>query len=56
VHSPDHHDFSDGAFNKIAESSAMLLALGHDPVSTNRLGLDERSTIVLGGNLLVRYD
>ncbi len=32
-----------------------LLALGHDSVLTSRLDLDERHTIVLGGNLLARY-
>jgi len=32
-----------------------LLALGHDSVLTNRLDLDERRTIVLGGNILVRH-
>ena len=32
-----------------------LLALGHDSVLTNRLDLDDRRTIVLGGNLLVQY-
>ncbi|UQX10580.1 hypothetical protein [Candidatus Mycobacterium methanotrophicum] len=30
------------------------MALGHDSVVTSRLDLDERRTIVLGGNLLVR--
>src|SRR5271156_725915 len=44
-----------GAFQEVAEAlHYALLALGHDSVLTNRLDLDERRTIVLGGNLLVR--
>ncbi|MCV7329654.1 hypothetical protein [Mycobacterium cookii] len=31
------------------------MALGHDSVLTNRLDLDDRRTIVLGGNLLIRH-
>jgi hypothetical protein len=43
------------AFDEVAEGlHHALLALGHDSVLTNRLDLDERRTIVLGGNLLVR--
>jgi hypothetical protein len=43
------------AFDEVAEGLHLtLLALGHDSVLTNRLDLDERRTIVLGGNLLVR--
>ncbi|ORW33329.1 hypothetical protein AWB91_09420 [Mycobacterium paraense] len=56
VSPPDHHDISGRAFNEVAEALHHgLLALGHDSVLTNRLDLDERSTIVLGGNLLVQY-
>ena len=56
VSPPDHHDISGGAFNEVAEALHHgLLALGHDSVLTNRLDLDERRTIVLGGNLLVRH-
>jgi hypothetical protein len=56
VSPPDHHDTSAGAFNEVAEAlHHALLALGHDSVLTNRLDLDERRTIVLGGNLLVQY-
>ena len=56
VSPPDHHDISGGAFNEVAEAlHHALLALGHDSVLTNRLDLDERRTIVLGGNLLVQY-
>lgn len=52
----DHHDISGGAFNEVAEAlHHALVALGHDSVLTNRLDLDERRTIVLGGNLLVQY-
>ena len=44
------------AFDEVAEGlHHALLALGHDSVLTNRLDLDERRTIVLGGNLLVQY-
>jgi hypothetical protein len=43
------------AFDEVAEGlHHALLALGHDSVVTNRLDLDDRRTIVLGGNLLVR--
>jgi hypothetical protein len=43
------------AFDEVAEGLHLaLLALGHDSVVTNRLDLDDRRTIVLGGNLLVR--
>jgi hypothetical protein len=43
------------AFDEVAEGlHRALLALGHDSVLTNRLDLDERRTIVLGGNLLIR--
>jgi hypothetical protein len=43
------------AFDEVSEGLHLaLLALGHDSVLTNRLDLDERRTIVLGGNLLVR--
>ena len=53
---PDHHDISGGAFHDVAEALHHgLLALGHDSVVTNRLDLDDRRTIVLGGNLLVQY-
>jgi hypothetical protein len=56
VSPPSHHDISGGAFNEVAEALHHgLLALGHDSVLTNRLDLDERRTIVLGGNLLVQY-
>jgi hypothetical protein len=56
VSPPDHQDISGGAFNEVAEALHYgLLALGHDSVLTNRLDLDERRTIVLGGNLLVQY-
>lgn len=56
VSPPDHHDISGGAFNEVAEALHHgLLALGHDSVLTDRLDLDERRTIVLGGNLLVQY-
>jgi hypothetical protein len=52
----DHHDISGGGFNEVADALHHgLLALGHDSVLTNRLDLDERRTIVLGGNLLVQY-
>src|ERR1700722_7276628 len=55
VSPPDHHDISGGAFNEVAEALHLaLVALGHDSVLTNRLDLDDRRTIVLGGNLLVR--
>ncbi|WP_156767109.1 hypothetical protein [Mycobacterium sp. E796] len=47
--------FGDG-FREVVEALHHgLLALGHDSVPTNRLDLDERRTIVLGGNLLVQY-
>ncbi len=56
VSPPSHHDISGGAFNEVAEAlHHALLALGHDSVLTNRLDLDERRTIVFGGNLLVQY-
>lgn len=56
VSPPSHQDISGGAFNEVAEALHHgLLALGHDSVLTNRLDLDERRTIVLGGNLLVQY-
>ena len=56
VKPPSHHDISGGAFNEVAEAlHYALVALGHDSVLTNRLDLDERRTIVLGGNLLVQY-
>jgi hypothetical protein len=56
VSPPDHHDISGGGFREVAEAlHHALLALGHDSVQTNRLDLDERHTIVLGGNLLVQY-
>src|ERR1700733_9005403 len=43
------------AFDEVAEGlHHALLALGHDSVITHRLDLDDRRTIVLGGNLLVR--
>ena len=45
-----------GGFREIAEALHHgLVALGHDSVLTNRLDLDDRRTIVLGGNLLVQY-
>jgi hypothetical protein len=44
------------AFHEVAEALHHgLVALGHDSVMTNRLDLDERRTIVLGGNLLIRH-
>ena len=44
------------AFHEVAEALHHgLLALGHDSVMTNRLDLDDRRTIVLGGNVLVRH-
>lgn len=44
------------AFDEVAEGlHRTLLALGHDSVLTNRLDLDDRRTIVLGGNLLIRH-
>ena len=56
VKPPSHQDISGGAFNEVAEALRhALLALGHDSVLTSRLDLDERRTIVLGGNLLVQY-
>jgi hypothetical protein len=56
VSPPSHDDISGGAFNEVAEAVHQgLVALGHDSVLTNRLDLDERRTIVLGGNLLVQY-
>ncbi|MEB3072029.1 glycosyltransferase family protein [[Mycobacterium] vasticus] len=43
------------AFDEVAEGlHHALLALGHDSVLTDRLDLDERRTIVLGGNILIR--
>jgi hypothetical protein len=43
------------AFDEVAEGlHRALLALGHDSVLANRLDLEDRRTIVLGGNLLVR--
>ena len=51
-----HYDISGGAFNEVAEALHHgLVALGHDSVLTHRLDLDDRRTIVLGGNLLVQY-
>ncbi|MEB3065664.1 CgeB family protein [[Mycobacterium] zoologicum] len=45
-----------GGFREVAEAlHHALLALGHDSVLTNRLDLDERRTIVLGGNHMVCY-
>ncbi|ORU99222.1 hypothetical protein AWB93_12435, partial [Mycobacterium bohemicum] len=45
-----------GGFREIAEALHHgLVALGHDSVLTDRLDLDERRTIVLGGNHLVHY-
>ena len=45
-----------GGFREIAEALHHgLVALGHDSVLTNRLDLDDRRTIVLGGNHLVHY-
>ena len=45
-----------GGFREIAEALHHgLVALGHDSVLTNRLDLDDRRTIVLGGNHLVQY-
>ncbi|OBI53710.1 glycosyltransferase family 1 protein [Mycobacterium sp. E796] len=56
VSPPDHQNISGGAFNEVAAALHYgLLALGHDSVLTNRLDLDDRRTIVLGGNLLVQY-
>ncbi|OBG40077.1 hypothetical protein A5673_11525, partial [Mycobacterium sp. E3198] len=56
VSPPDHQDMSGGAFNEVAEAvHHAFLALGHDSVLTHRLDLDERRTIVFGGNLLVQY-
>ncbi|WP_156688309.1 hypothetical protein [Mycobacterium sp. Marseille-P9652] len=56
VSPPDHQNISGQAFNEVAEALHHgLLALGHDSVLTNRLDLDDRRTIVLGGNLLVQY-
>ena len=56
VSPPDRDDLSGGAFNEVAEALHHgLAALGHDSVLTNRLDLDDRRSIVLGGNLLVQY-
>ncbi len=56
VVSPPNNPNLGGGFREVAESlHHALLALGHDSVLTNRLDLDERRTIVLGGNLLVQY-
>ena len=56
VVSPPSNPTIGGAFREIAEAvHHALLALGHDSVLTNRLDLDERRTIVLGGNHLVHY-
>ncbi|WP_461480014.1 hypothetical protein [Mycobacterium sp. HUMS_1102779] len=45
-----------GGFREVAEAvHYALLALGHDSVLTNRLDLNERRTIVFGGNHLVQY-
>jgi hypothetical protein len=45
-----------GGFREIAEAlHHALLALGHDSVLTSRLDLDNRRTIVLGGNHLLHY-
>ncbi|MEB3049476.1 hypothetical protein KV112_06935 [Mycolicibacter sp. MYC123] len=55
VVSPPNFDHS-RAFNEVAEGlHYALLALGHDSVLTDRLDLDDRRTIVLGGNILVRH-
>jgi tetratricopeptide (TPR) repeat protein len=44
------------AFEEVAETLHHgLRSLGHDSVLTNRLDLDERRTIVLGGNVLIRH-
>jgi len=44
------------AFDEVAAGlHHALVALGHDSVLTNRLDVDDRRTIVLGGNLLVRH-
>ncbi len=44
-------------FREVAQAlHCALLAIGHDSVLTNRLDFDDRSTIVLGSNLLARYD
>ncbi|MGO9729876.1 hypothetical protein, partial [Mycobacterium sp.] len=56
VVSPPSNPTIGGAFREVAEAlHHALLALGHDSVLTNRLDLDERRTIVLGGNHLVQY-
>jgi len=56
VSPPNQHDISGEAFNDVAEALHHgLVALGHDSVLTKRFDLDERRTIVLGGNLLVQY-
>ncbi|WP_156688299.1 hypothetical protein [Mycobacterium sp. Marseille-P9652] len=45
-----------GGFREVAEAvHHALLALGHDSVLTNRLDLDDRRTIVFGGNHLLHY-
>ncbi len=54
--SPPGHPDDVGAFREVAQGlHHALQALGHDSVLTNGLDLDERPTIVLGGNLLTRY-
>ncbi len=55
IASPPNFQHSN-AFHEVAEALHRgLLALGHDSVLTNRLDLDERRTIVLGGNVLIRH-
>ncbi len=54
--SPRDYEHSE-VFREVAEAMHFaLLALGHDSVLTNRLDLDERHTVVLGSNLLARYN
>jgi hypothetical protein len=44
-------------FREVAEAlHYALLALGHDSLLTDRLDYDDRHTIVLGSNLLARYE
>ncbi|MEB3064605.1 hypothetical protein [[Mycobacterium] zoologicum] len=53
--SPQNFEHSK-AFDEVAEGlHHALLALGHESVLTNRLDLDDRRSIVLGGNVLVRH-
>jgi glycosyltransferase involved in cell wall biosynthesis len=55
VVSPPDYEHSE-AFREVAQALHFgLLALGQDSVLTERLDLDDRSTIVLGSNLLARY-